>query len=177
MKKRLKSIIKRSGLYKYYRDKVESGEWILEPIVLVNFFFQRVLRINGRCKFSVHYTSQITNGEEITFGYRGQYSLAVSGGLYIQAINGVDIGSNVLIAPGVKIISADHSFEKGERQQHLASKRLVIGDYCWLGANVVILPGVTLGNNVIVGAGSIVTKSFPESVIIAGNPARILKTI
>ena len=52
-----------------------------------------------------------------------------------------------------------------------------ICDNCWIGSNSLILKGVTLGNNTIVGAGSVVTKSFPENVIVGGNPAKIIGTL
>jgi len=54
---------------------------------------------------------------------------------------------------------------------------ITIGNHVWLGANVTILPGITLGNNVVVGAGSVVTKSYPDNVILVGNPARVLRKI
>lgn len=61
--------------------------------------------------------------------------------------------------------------------QHV-NREVRIGDYCWIGMNVVILPGVVLGTRTIVGAGSIVTKSFPDGYcILAGNPAKIIKNL
>ena len=54
-------------------------------------------------------------------------------------------------------------------------KAVSIGNNCWLGGNAVILPGVHLGNNVIVGGGAVVTKSFGDNVVIAGNPAQVIK--
>ena len=83
------------------------------------------------------------------------------------------IGDNTLIAPGVKIISANHDFEN--KLDYVRKLPVVIGKNCWIGANAVILPGVELGDNVIVGAGSVVTKSFGNNLIIAGNPAVVIR--
>lgn len=78
-----------------------------------------------------------------------------------------------MFAPGVKIISANHDFL--ERTKFIKTSPIVIGNNVWLSANVIILPGVRIGNNCIVGAGSVVTKSFEEdNLIIAGNPAKII---
>lgn len=80
------------------------------------------------------------------------------------------------MAPHVQIYSAYHPLDPVERAQFVGlGKPVTIGDDVWIGGNSVILPGVTLGNNVIVGANSTVTKSFGDNVIIAGNPARVLR--
>ena len=85
------------------------------------------------------------------------------------------MGKNFLFAPGVKLISSNHDIE--DKSKIAKAEPIIIGDNVWLGANVIILPSVTIGSNVVVGAGSVVTKSFPDDVIIAGNPAKILKQI
>jgi acetyltransferase-like isoleucine patch superfamily enzyme len=101
-------------------------------------------------------------------------SFAISGGCYFQALNGIKLGKNFLFAPGVKLISANHDFSN--HNHSIKENPIIIGDNVWLGANVIILPGVELGNNCIVGAGSVVTKSFKkDNLVIAGNPARIIK--
>ena len=97
----------------------------------------------------------------------------ISSRLYIQAINGVVIDSSVLIGPDVKIISANHNFKNFNKWDD--SDPIIINKNVWIGANSVILPGVNLGLNCIVGAGSIVTKSFEDNSLIGGNPARLIR--
>lgn len=90
----------------------------------------------------------------------------------------VIIGKNCMIAPNVAIYTATHPIDPVERNGGTEyAKKVVIGDNCWLGGNSVICPGVTLGNNVVVGAGAVVTKSFGDNVVLAGNPAKVIKTI
>ena len=76
----------------------------------------------------------------------------------------------------VGIITTNHSVKNPD--EHDGPKDVRLGEKCWLGMNSMILPGVILGNNTIVGAGAIVTKSFPEGhCIIAGNPARLIRKL
>lgn len=91
-------------------------------------------------------------------------------GSYYQAIGKITLGRGTYIAPNVGIITANHSIENLE--EHDGAKDIVLEEKCWVGMNAVILPGVHLGPHTIVGAGSVVTKSFPEgNCVIAGNPA------
>ena len=96
-------------------------------------------------------------------------------GCYYQAFADINIGKNVWIAKNVGIITANHLLSNPEK--HDNGKPVEIGDSCWIGMNAVLLPGVKLGNNTVVGAGSIVTKSFEGHCVIAGNPARVIKYI
>ncbi len=90
----------------------------------------------------------------------------------------VIIGDNCLIGPQVGIYTACHPLDPIERAsgQEFA-KPIHMGDNCWIGGHATINPGVTLGNNVVVGAGAVVTKSFGDNVVIAGNPAKVIKVI
>jgi acetyltransferase-like isoleucine patch superfamily enzyme len=163
--------------YKNWKKNEPSNvvEYLFSPssinIRLVNFFFQKILRINAEVPFMVHFTSTVSKTVFLGKGV-AQY-FANSGGCYVQGINKVYIGDHSIFAPGVKIISANH--DKKDYYSHDKSiSPIRIGKNCWLGANSVILPGVELGDNVIVGAGAVVTKSFPENVILAGVPAKII---
>jgi len=96
--------------------------------------------------------------------------------VYFNGFEHVHIGHHVYIAPGVCTTTANHDIIDPGIGQPI--EPITIGDYCWIGANAVILPGVTLGPHTIVGAGAIVTHSFPEGhMVITGNPARKLKDI
>lgn len=145
-------------------------------LLLVNWVFQRILGINSDIPWSVHYTSRVTNPDKLQVGRGVRKSFAVSGGCYIQAGNGVEIGEGTIFAPGVKIISANHDIENSERNWK-ESGPIVIGRHCWIGANAVILPDVHLGDRVVVGAGAVVTRSFPSDIIIAGVPAEIVRRL
>lgn len=88
----------------------------------------------------------------------------------------IRIGDNTLIGPGTSFYGFNHSLaQDGSFNGPLISKEIVIGQNCWIGCNVVIVAGVHIGNGCVIGAGSIVTKNFPDSVMIAGNPAKIIK--
>lgn len=105
--------------------------------------------------------------------------------VHIGAIQEVVIGDEVLIASKVFITDHNHgNFDisttvdellQAPIERPLQAKSVYIGNRCWLGENVAILPGVILGEGCIVGAGSIVTKSFPAYSVIIGNPARLYK--
>lgn len=140
----------------------------------MNVYAKRILRINADCPWPVHITSTIIHPGRVKFG-RGHYP-GDSPGNYIQAYNGIEIGDDVNLAPNVGLISANH--DPLDNSRHLKAPPIKIGDHSWIGISAVVLPGVELGPYTIVGAGSVVTKSFPEGrCVLAGSPARIVRKI
>lgn len=90
----------------------------------------------------------------------------------------VRFGDNCLLAPQVGIYTATHPLDPIERNGGLElGKPITIGDNCWIGGHATINPGVTLGSNVVVASGAVVTRSFGDDVVIGGNPARVIKNI
>jgi carbonic anhydrase/acetyltransferase-like protein (isoleucine patch superfamily) len=145
-----------------YTEPVPPGLWLL------NVFCQRILGVNAEMPWMVNFTSRARG--KICIGRSVWQSFAVSGGCYIQGDNGIEIGDDTIFAPGVKIISANHS--KSDFSVWDKCEPIRIGKRCWIGANAVILPSVVLGDDVVVGAGAVVTKNFPSNSTIAGVPAR-----
>ncbi len=147
------------------------------PLLMLNFIVQRVFKNSCSFPCSVHYTTLAT-------GYQGLkiigkpdsifFSFAVSGGCYIGIAGGseVEIGEGTIWAFNFCIQTANHDLTDRSK---LIIKNVKIGSNCWIGNSVTILPGVELGNNVTIGANTVVTKSFPDNVVIAGCPAKIIK--
>ena len=99
-------------------------------------------------------------------------------GVTILDLAPVTIGDYVQIGPNVVISTAGHPFDLAERVLPIATGNpIVIGDNVWIGANSVILDGVTIGDRSIIGAGSIVTKDIPSDCVAVGNPCRVIKSI
>jgi maltose O-acetyltransferase len=99
-------------------------------------------------------------------------------GCIILDVNKVKIGKNVMLGPNVQIYTATHPLNAEERIKGLElSKPIEIGDNVWLGGGVIVCPGVKIGKNTTIGAGSVVTKDIPDNVFAAGNPCKVLKKI
>ncbi len=157
-------------VYIFYPQKKELAQW--NAIATAKYIIpQRVLNINGARKifWPVHFTSQV--GGDIKIGYLTAPGMMP--GVYINGMNGIEFGDNVYIASGVKIISANHDFK--DYTKHTEDTPILIGNNVWIGANAVILPGVSIADGCIIGAGSVVTKSFGKTnSIITGNPAVVI---
>lgn len=88
----------------------------------------------------------------------------------------ITIGKAVMFGANVAIATVGHPI-KPDMRMYMYTDPVVIGDNCWIGANVTICPGVTIGENTVIGAGSVVTKDIPANVIAVGNPCRVLREI
>lgn len=90
----------------------------------------------------------------------------------------VTFGNNVFIAPNCGFYTAGHPLDVAQRNQGLEyAYPITIGNNVWIGAQACILPGVTIGDNTVIGAGSVVTKDIPANVVAAGNPCRVIRKI
>lgn len=101
-------------------------------------------------------------------------------GLHNTIIGPVSIGNNVNLAQGITVTALNHNFDDATKridEQGVSTKPVVIGNDVWIGANVVVLPGVTIGSHCVVAAGAVVTKDVPDRTLVAGVPAKVIKTI
>lgn len=90
----------------------------------------------------------------------------------------VKFGDNVFIGPNCGFYTPNHPLTAKERNTFIESaKPITVGDNVWFGGNVVVLPGVTIGNNTVIGTGSVVTKDIPDNVVAVGNPCKVIKHI
>lgn len=88
------------------------------------------------------------------------------------------IGDYVMIGPGTLITTVNHPLSPLGRRRHLGSaKPVCIGNDVWIGGNVTILPGVTIGNNVVVAAGAVITRDIPDDCVVGGVPAKVIRKI
>lgn len=167
----LKLFYKEKYLTGYYFDKKVMGwlwAWKAIPFKLIG--------INTRLPFPADPTVRIHKPSNLIFD-KDDIHIFQSPGTYFNNFSAqIILGKGVYIAPNVGIITANH--DVNDLKKHVDGKNVVIGTNSWIGMNSVILPGVKLGEKTVVGAGSVVTKSFEEgNIVIAGNPARVIKKL
>ncbi len=118
--------------------------------------------------FYCDYGSNISVGENF---YTNHNCVILDGGK-------VEFGDNVLIAPNCIFTTAGHALDVQQRNEGLEiALPIKVGNNVWIGANVCVLPGITIGDNTIIGAGSVVNKDIPSGVVAAGNPCRVIRKI
>ena len=144
--------------------------------ILKNCFMQNIIGVNRGIPFPVDFRMKIANWKNIVFDL-DDMNIFHKIGNYYQAVDAkIYVGKGTQIANGVAIITSNHDLE--DITVHSEGKDVVIGKECWIASNAVILPGVHLGDHTIVGAGAVVTKSFPDGwCVLAGVPAKCIKTI
>ncbi|MBQ9861552.1 MAG: acyltransferase [Clostridia bacterium] len=131
------------------------------------------LRARG-IRFPVGKNTRISNGRNLKFDVSSMNVFQQPGCFFQNYEAKITIGKDVHIAANVGIITQNHNPQNPD--EHLPAEPVVIGDHCWIGMNAVILPGVVLGDHTTVGAGAVVTHSFEGNCVVAGNPARVIKT-
>ncbi len=137
---------------------------------------RNILRLAYPMPFPIGLTCHVKNGNKIEF-HPDDINNFQSPGLYLQNSSGnITLGRGCYLGPNVGIITENH--DPSDLDKHLSPRDVTIGEKCWIGMNSVILPGVVLGAHTIVGAGSIVTRSFPEGhCVLMGSPARVKSTL
>lgn len=154
--------------FRFVRETRDSQN----PRTFRTWFAQKMIGFNRRVYWPVHFTSKVNQWQNILVGV--DTSPGYEPGCYIQGIGRIHIGDYTEIAQNVGIISANH--DQYNHSEHDRGDMVRIGSYCWIGMAAIILPGVELGDFTVVGAGSVVTKSFPQGyVVIAGNPASVIR--
>lgn len=167
----------------FYDKKYLTGRWFDDGIYspgwlwAANDIHSRIHTLkNLGCRWPVAPTMNV--GSNIEFDPDDLNNMQ-GNGCYFQTMGGknkIVIGRGTYIANNVGIITSNHDIM--DLDNHVEGKDVNIGEKCWIGMNSVILPGVTLGDHTVVGAGSIVTKSFSDGYcVIVGNPAKMVKTI
>lgn len=158
----------------YFRFLWETQKYQC-PINLKTWYLHKILNkgSNRKTYWPVHPSSKVISESNIYAGI--DTCPGLMGGCYIQGIGGIHIGDYTQIAGNVGIISANHDLT--DTRKHIP-KKVIIGEYSWIGFGAVILPGVILGDFTIVAAGSVVTKSFEDGYcVVGGNPAKIIKQL
>lgn len=171
---------------KYFREVVQGGTdaQVQHPLYLMNaqclsvgqgFWAGPSLRIEARDKHLEYtYSPKIKMGDRVCFNTN----------CHIGAIASIEIGNDVLVGSNVLITDHQHGdlnnllpHETYARQPLVSKGPVVIGDNVWIGENVCIMPGVAIGKNSVIGANSVVTSYVPENSVVAGVPAKIIKSI
>ena len=140
------------------------------------FWYQKILGFNRSAPWPMSPSTTVSDYKRLHFDPSDLNNLSSPGCYFQNFAADITLGKGTYIAPNVGIITANHN--PLDLDEHMPGLPVVLGSSCWVGMNSTILPGVTLGDRTIVGAGSVVTKSFPEGhCVIAGNPARLLRRL
>ena len=156
----------RKKIYKY--NHLEPGNREEKDRLIKEILGKTGEEINIEAPFQCDYGYNIEVGESFFANYN----------FVVLDVAKVRIGKNAQIAPNVAIYTAGHPIHPDSRNSgYEYGIEVTIGDNVWIGGNTCIMPGVTVGNNVVIGAGSVVTRDLPDNVIAVGNPCRVVRQI
>lgn len=162
--------------------------------VLYSFKFDRIVKSLQQLQVEVYLEEmERKHGIKIKFVNQGEGGLNIAGdfskfkfdntshlksGTFIECTGGVEIGRYFHTGRGLTIFSTNHNYDGEVAIPYDAEnilKPVKIGDFVWCGANVTIMPGVNIGEGVVIGGGAVVTKDIPDYAVIGGNPAKVIK--
>ena len=153
------------GMVKYFPSPI--GDWCRYAIIKP--FVGKMGKVRLYEGVTLWYPYRIFIGNNVT----------LNEWVYINGFGGVEIGNNVRIAHRVSILSSEHCHNDTTRpiyQQGIRAARTIIGNDVWIGANAIVMPGVSIARGAIVGSGAVVTRDVPEFAIVGGVPAKIINT-
>lgn len=156
----------------------EAGEWYLALLRAIPGELGCVLRRN---LYGFHAGPQTRVLANVIVYYPRRLCLGrgvgIASGCQLNAAGGIDIGDHVLIGPGCFIWSQNHRFDRDGpiAPQGYSSKRVTIGRFAWLGAGVIVLPGVNVAEGTVVAAGAVVTRDTQPYTVVAGVPAQVIR--
>ena len=153
-------------IYEY--NHLPPEQWDRRPELLGKILGRMGRDVHIKTPFTCDYGYNIEVGDNFFANYN----------FTVLDVGRVVIGDNVQVAPNVSIYTAGHPVHPDSRRSgYEYGIDVRIGNDVWIGGNVCILPGVTIGDNAVIGAGSVVTKDIPADVIAAGNPCRVIREI
>lgn len=157
----------------FYEEKYHGLGAIGWKWVVVDYRMSKKMGVNKGCPWPISPLCKVSPSyDNISFDMDDLNLF--QGNIYFQTYGHITVGKGTYIANNVGIITANHDFDNLDN--HSEAKDVYIGEKCWIGMNAMILPGVELGPHTIVGAGSVVTKSFPKgNCVIVGNPAKVIR--
>ena len=187
------SIVKQLGKKLYSRLIIKQKSYSINYKKLPKKYLKRVRGgrfLDFRQPEYLSDPSKIITGDNVHLGYMNRYYLdgnliignnsSIGSHSIIWAISDIKIGNDVLMASNVTLCTVDHIFNKKDspiRKQGIKSKGIIIEDNCWIAEHVIILKGVHIGRNCVIGAGSVVTKDIPSNSLVVGTCAKPIKTV
>jgi acetyltransferase-like isoleucine patch superfamily enzyme len=155
----------------YFDESLLGWVWVWRSL-----WTQKVLRNNAHIPWPVSPSIAISNPQNIVFSPEDLNNFQTFGCYFQNFAATIVLGRGTYVAPNVGIITANH--DPVNLARHLPAADVVLGENCWIGMNAMILPGVHLGPHTVVGAGAVVTRSFPQGwCVVVGNPARSIRDL